>query len=137
MTAPPDAVAADEFILRRVHKNHCSVSLPRAVHLAAFRPSREDVTGLSVYREKHLTAAQVAASGRKAGEYFVVRIPVRLLLSLGLTVVPDDAPDSPPGHALIPELSLAAYEGNKQRLKDVLLELARAAGEAIVHHAAS
>jgi hypothetical protein len=130
-------IGPDETVLRRIHKNHCSADLPRVVYLAAFRPSREDTNGLSVFLEAHTTAAEIAASGRKPGEYFVARLSVRALRQLGLTVVPDDAPGAPAGHALIPELRLSEYERDKQRLKDVLLDLARLASQAIVHEADS
>jgi hypothetical protein len=132
MTASANPVRPDEFVLRHIHKNHCSADVPRIVHLAAFRPSREDATGLSVFREAYLSAAQVAALGRKTGEYVVVRLSVEALARLGLTVVPDDEPNSPPGHAVIPQLNVAEYERDKQRLKDILLELARQATQAIV-----
>jgi hypothetical protein len=132
MTASADPVRPDEFVLRRIHKNHCSADLPRVVHLAGFRPSREDATGLSVFREAYVSAAQVAASGRKAGEYTVVRLSVEALARLGLTVVPDEDPDGLPGHAVIPQLSFPEYERDKQRLKDILLELARLGTQAIV-----
>src|SRR5436305_14444134 len=114
MTATPDPVRADEFVLRRVHKNHCSADRPRAVHLAAFRPSREDASGLSVFREAYISAAQVAASGRKRDEYVVVRLAVQDLARLGLTVLPDEEVESVPGHAVIPQLSLTEYERDKQ-----------------------
>jgi len=58
---------------------------------------------------------------------------VRALHALNLTVVADDQPDGPPGHALIPELTLSAYERNKEALKAVLVELARLASQDIVH----
>ena len=123
----------DEFILRRIHRSHCDRQLPVSILLAAFRPSKADTTGLSVYRAKDVSPAEVAATGRKPGEYYVVRLPVRALQALNLTVVADEQPDGPPGHALIPELSLTAYEQTKEPLKAVLVELARLASEAIVH----
>ena len=130
-----DSIGQDEFVLRRIHRNHCSRDLPRTIHFAAFRPSREDTMGLSVFRELYVSAAQVAASGRKPGEYFVARLSVKSLKDLGLTVFPDADLSAPPGHALIPELALAEYERDKLRLKDVLLELARLASQTIVHQA--
>jgi hypothetical protein len=128
-----DLVGEDEFVLRRIHRNHCSRDLPRIIHFATFRPSREDTRGLSVFREQYVSAAQVAASGRKPGEYFVARLSVKELSELGLTVVPDADASGLPGHAVIPELACAEYEQDKPRLKDVLLELSRLASQAIVH----
>jgi hypothetical protein len=133
MSDSQDSIGPDEFVLRRIHRNHCSRDLPRVIHFAAFRPSREDTLGLSVFRELYVSAALVAGSGRKPGEYFVARLSVKCLRDLGLTVVPDADASALPGHALIPELALAEYERDKPRLKDVLLELSRLAGQTIVH----
>jgi hypothetical protein len=66
-----------EFVLRRIHRNHCGMDLPRVIHFAAFRPSREDSRGLSVFRQRYVSAAHVAASGRKPGEYYVARLSGR------------------------------------------------------------
>ena len=52
-----DSIGHDEFVLRRIHRNHCSRDLPRVIHFAAFRPSREDTLGLSVFRERYVSAA--------------------------------------------------------------------------------
>lgn len=137
MSSGHEPIGPGEFVLRRVHRNHCSTDLPRVVHLAAFRPSRQDTLGLSVFREKYASAAEVAASGRKPSEYYVVRLAVRSLHELDLTVVPDTDPAAPLGHALIPELTYSEYERDKQRLKDVLLRLASQASRAIIHEPAS
>ena len=57
---------------------------------------------------------------------------MQALLDLGLTVV-DEPVDELPGHAVIPELRVDAYDRNKLQLRDVLVELARLASQAIVH----
>jgi hypothetical protein len=66
-------------------------------------------------------------------EYFVVRLSVKSLHELGLTVAADHDPAAPSGHALIPELRLSEYERDKQRLKDILLALGGLASEGILH----
>ena len=60
-------VPPDEFILRRIHQNHCDRALPVPILLAGFRPSKADTAGLSVYRVKDISPAQVAASGDTPG----------------------------------------------------------------------
>jgi hypothetical protein len=74
MSDSQDSIGPDEFVLRRIHRNHCSRDLPRVIHFAAFRPSREDTLGLSVFRELYVSAAHVAGSGRKPGECFVAQL---------------------------------------------------------------
>ncbi len=128
-----DAVGPDEFILRRIHKNHFNPGLPRTINFAAFRPKQADTAGWSVYREKYISPAEVAATGRKPGEYCVVRLPVHSLSALNLSVIPDEEVGGPPGHALIPELSWAAYQQNRQRSKEVLVELAQLASQSIAY----
>jgi hypothetical protein len=97
-----------------------------------FRPSEFDSAGLSVFRRRFISPAEVDAAGRKPGEYYIVSLSVKALFSLKLTVVPDEQEGSPPGHALIPELCFSAYQENKERLKDVQIELARLASQGIV-----
>jgi hypothetical protein len=76
----------------------------------------------------------VAAAGRKPGEYYVVRLPVAALHGLGLSVVADEQAGGPAGHALIPELSLDAYQRDKARLREIQVRLAELAGQDIVHY---
>lgn len=137
MSQGQDAVQPDEFILRRIHKNHVNPALPPAVHFLGFRPSKDDTAGLSVYREKYTSAQQVAEAGRKPGEYYVVRLAVRDLAALNLSIVPDDLAEGPAGHALLPELNVTACEHDKKRLREVQVRLAELASQAIVHHPAS
>src|SRR5262249_7787977 len=101
-------LADEEFVLRRIHRNHVDPGPPLLVGFTAFRPTPEDTAGLSVYREQHTAPADVASSGRKPGEYYVARLSVQALREMGLTVVADEQAAGPAGHALIPELSLEA-----------------------------
>jgi hypothetical protein len=88
---------------------------------------------LSIYREKLSTPALVAAGGRRPGEYFVVRLSVGSLRQLGLTVVAEEQAEGPAGHALIPELSLAACRQEKARSRELQIRLAEIASQSIVH----
>ncbi|MBI3461649.1 MAG: hypothetical protein HY000_01110 [Planctomycetes bacterium] len=133
MSTAPLSVGSHEFILRRVHKNHYDASQPFPTQPAAFRPSPSDTAGLSVYRESLISPVEVAATGRRPGDYYVVRLSVQTLHALNLSVIPDELTDGPRGHALIPELSVTAYQQNKQGLKGVLTELARLASQAVVY----
>ncbi len=69
----------------------------------------------------------------KRDNYYIARIAVQDLQRLGLTVVPEPEPNGPPGHTIIPELNWQAYQADKQRLKQVQVELAKLAGASIVH----
>jgi len=130
-----DSIAEDEYVLRRIHKQDYDSNLPIPVQRAAFIPTKADSEGISVYREKYVTAAQVAAAGRAPGSYYVARLSVRSLRALNLTVVPTEGALA--GHAVIPELSRPLYERQKPRLKETQNELTVLASQAIVHKADS
>jgi hypothetical protein len=127
-------VAANEFVYRRIHRIYYTAGLLMPIQAAAFRPSQQDTTGLSVFRAAFLQPADTLANlgASKRNEYYVARIAVQDLYQLGLTVVPEPDPAGPPGHAVIPELGWQAYQGSKQRLKQVQVELAKLASAAIV-----
>lgn len=133
MSQGEQPIQAEEFILRRVHHNHVDPGPPIAVNYTAFRPTPDDTAGLSVFREQYSTAAQVAAAGRKPGEYYVVRLSVRDLQRLNLTVVPDEQPGGPPGHALVPELSVDSCKRDRARWREVQVRLAELANQNVVH----
>jgi hypothetical protein len=132
MDPGPIAIGLEEFILRRIHKTHADPKQALPILPVGFRPTQEDVVGLSVYRQALISPAEVDRAGRKPGEYYVAALSVKTLSTLNLTVIPDEQEGSPPGHALIPELCFSAYQENKDRLKDVQIELARLASQAIV-----
>ena len=136
MDETPKVLSADEFVLRRIHKNHTSPEAALIILPVAFRPSKADTDGLSVFREQLVTPADLATAGRKPGEYWVARLSIASLHTLGLSVIADERSEGPPGHALIPELSFASYDRDKERWRAVLVELARLACEAIVHQPA-
>jgi len=85
-----------------------------------------------VYREAFTDKETVAMAHRKPGRCFVARLMVADVLSLGLSVVPDPLDDPPAGHALIPEINAAAYRQDKERQRQLQLELAILAGHMIV-----
>ena len=139
-------VDQNEFLYRRIPHAFFRPTLPVLFLIAAFRPTTNDTTGLSVFRAAFLrpedTLANVPPARRN--DYYVASLAVSDLRALGLTVVPEPDPQGPPGHAVIPELSWAAYQADKNRLKVVLVELARLASarhrastELIVYFAAS
>jgi hypothetical protein len=91
------------------------------------------VTGISVYREKDATVAAVVSAAKKPDECYVVRILVQSLINLGLSLTPEDDPEGPIGHYVIPELRLSEYGLKKNELKDKQELLARIASDNIVH----
>jgi hypothetical protein len=124
-------VDVTENVLRRIHKDHFDGSLRIPFRPAAFKPTESDRDGLSVFRERFVSPSEVASGGRTPGVYYVVRLAVQDLQRLDLSVLP--TPGQLPGHAVIPELNRAFYENEKQRSKNLQLELCRLASRAIAH----
>lgn len=125
-------VDASEFVYRRIPRTYYQAGLPIPIHPAAFRPNSNDITGLSVFRATFVQPADTIEAGKR-NNYYVAQIAVQDLHRLGLTVVPEPDPNGPLGHAVIPELSWQAYQADKQRMKQIQLELAKLASAAIVH----
>ena len=132
-------VDADEFVYRRIHRSFYDPALSVPIQYAAFRPNQNDTAGLSVFRARFVTPDETLSNvpEAKRNDYVVVRIGVRDLIRLGLSVVPDPDPSGPAGHAIIPELRWDAYNADKRRLKEILSELATLAGREIVHRPTS
>jgi hypothetical protein len=130
-----EPVEGNEFVYRRIHCTFYKSGLPIPIQAAAFRPNQHDTSGISVFRACFVQPADTLAnvSPPKRDEYYVVRLAVRDLNRLGLTVVPEPDPDGPPGHAVIPELSWSVYQADRGRMRQVQLELATVASAAIVH----
>jgi hypothetical protein len=133
MPAAPDPIEPTEFVLRRIHRLHCDLDLPVPILLAAFRPNKMDTTGISVFRQRVVSASAVAAAGRSPNDYFVAQLEVSELTALGLSVVFDEPP---PGHLRIPEITFEMYERDKIRWKPVLQELACLASARIIRNPA-
>ena len=130
-----DPVEDSEFVYRRIPRIYYDSHLPIPIQREAFRPNANDATGLSIFRAKFAQPLDTLANvdANKAKDYYVARLCARDLRALGLTVAPEPITGGPLGHADIPELSWPAYQTNKQKLKPLLVELAKLASADIVH----
>jgi hypothetical protein len=132
-----EPVDDDEFVYRRIHRTFFDASVAIPIQFPAFRPNPNDTAGLSVFRSSLGPPADTLAQidPTKVKDYFVARLSVRNLRSLGLTIAPEPVLGGPLGHAIIPELSWVAYQAKKQLWKPILVELAKLASDDIVHRA--
>jgi hypothetical protein len=136
MSDQSQRVEETEFVLRRIHQQHVEEGAPFPILATGFRPTENDTTGISFFREKFLSHPTVALSSvdaAKQNNYFLVRLAIRDIYPLELTMLPEPDPEGPPGHAVIPELSWSAYQADKDRLKKIQYELAKLACNGIVH----
>lgn len=120
MVTEHDNVLPDEYVLRRVliQADCINLDLRKPVQETAFRPTNQDVNGISVYRELFTTPEAVAREGRSPKGYYVLRIPVNEILALGLTVVENPDENQLPGHCLIPEVNVKK-RGNRDAKREL------------------
>jgi hypothetical protein len=119
------AVEPTEFLLRRIPKNveYCNSKLNPAITPLAFRPNNNDTDGISLFREREVSRADLSKSGRKP-PYIVAGLKARDIFDLGLNIVPTDDVEGVPGHVVVPELSIEAYRNNKTRVVEINFKLA-------------
>ncbi|MDP6110621.1 MAG: hypothetical protein QF437_13410 [Planctomycetota bacterium] len=100
-----DPVNPDEILFRRIPAStgwyRPGDSPP--LEPEAFRPNKNDITGLSVFREKYISTER-AAQGRPGKSYFVAVFRAGDLIDAGMRVVPRPLEDHP-GHAEIESLT--------------------------------
>jgi hypothetical protein len=135
MKSEADPITEDEWLLRRVHKDRFRSDKVPVISPSAFEPrikGREpDEDGISLYREACLSSpedALAAVAEGKRDSFGIVRLPVRALRNLDLTI--ESKPDDRIlGHVVIPELRASAFAASKQSFTPILLDLARIASE--------
>lgn len=135
-----DEIADEERVLRRVPAVYCDEKLPQPIQRLAFRPGPADTDGISVFRASLISPDEmlsVIADEKKRRRFYVVRLQVRDIRQLGLSVVPTpDVVHHLPGHASIPEMNIRDYHsnegGNYAQCGDWQQQLARLAARDIV-----
>jgi hypothetical protein len=91
----------DEYLYRRIPRS-TGWFRDGVVSPVAFRPTRNDTTGLSLEREHFCKPEEVAAHGTNPSGYYVARVRAGKIRSLELEVVP--TPLVHLGHAELPGL---------------------------------
>jgi hypothetical protein len=130
-----EPVSEDEWLLRRVRKERVKRNRVPMIGPAAFEPrinGRDpDVDGISLFRLACLNDVMELIENiapEKRTLQGIVRVPVALIRSLGLTI--DVKPVSfVPGHVVLREINASAFANREDWLPAVLEELAKAASE--------
>ena len=94
----------DELLYRRIPLVHFNASNDPKPALQAFKPRRDDTTGLSVSRAKYKSIEQVAQNPR-GKQYYVAVLRAGDLRAHGILVVPSPKPPDDLGHAELPGLT--------------------------------
>ena len=105
MSDGTEPIADDELLYRRIPVSqgyYDPANDPRPSPLA-FKPTRNDTTGLSAHRAKYATIEQ-AARGRPGKSYYVAVLRAGDMRAVGIDVLPRSLEDDP-GHAEIPGLT--------------------------------
>ncbi len=113
-------VSTDEEVLRRIPRVYYNSSFSTPVQVNAFRPTDQDIDGISVFRQAcGATPEALVASGRSASGYVVAILKVQEILDIKVdgirptVVATPKSDDTVPGHASIPELSIQLKTSNK------------------------
>src|SRR5262249_23609773 len=109
--APP--IDPDEVLLRRIPitGGYFDPKKSPPVQPGAFRPNAGDTDGISIYRERLLSALKLVASTKRApGTTKVARLLARDLQALGVTLEPKQEEGDLPGHVVIPEINYGDYD---------------------------
>ncbi len=96
-------IADDELLLRRIPASTGWID-DKGVSSLAFRPNRNDGTGLSISRAEPFKTVKQAARGRPGKSYYVAVLRAGDLRRAGIEVRPAPLPDDP-GHAELPDLT--------------------------------
>lgn len=119
MVTESDSIQPDEMLLRRVlnQPNVIDFNLKHPLQRLAFRPTNNDIDGLSLFRKLFTTPEKIAMTGTNPSGYYIFEIAAQDIFSIGLTIVPDPQPGQPSGHALIPEInSLSRSDREAERI---------------------
>lgn len=106
-----DPIADHELLYRRipVSQGYYDPAVDLNPSPMAFKPTRDDASGLSVYRAKYKTI-EAAAQGRPGKSYYVAVLRAGDLRAIGIDAVPQPL-EADPGHAGIAGLT---YENRKR-----------------------
>jgi hypothetical protein len=126
-------VKDDENLLRLVIKDWYKPKGEACFGRIAFQPNNQDTDGISLYRERFVSPAKVAASRpKRKGAFYVVQLKAGELRARGLTLRP--VIGELPGHVVIPQLKWSVLKENRNWVEEEALELVKLAqGNIRVH----
>jgi hypothetical protein len=134
MKGEDEPITPDELVVRCIWNFHYKPALAAPVVREAFEPRKDETDGISVYRLACLTSFEQALGAfaeDKRHQYAIALLPVSEIEKLGLTVVPAKI-ERVPGHAVIPELNIAAFLQDRAKSRGIQKELTAIANRNIV-----
>ena len=125
MKSEDEPVTENESVIRLIWGEFLRPGERAPMLSVSFRPRDDETDGISVYRLaclKDPTEARLAMAPEKRDRYAIAVIPMAELTALGLSVLPSKN-DLVRGHAVIPEMNIAALKANRRYWKDIELKL--------------
>jgi hypothetical protein len=129
-----EPVSPDELLIRLIWKDHYDPNEEVVIQMGAFRPKKNEVDGISVFRAaclKDPEDALAVIAEEKRDKYGIVLLPVRELTALGLSVHSARIEEIA-GHAVLPELNVDAVKVAKDHWHYVMMQLAALANQHVV-----
>lgn len=117
-----EPITDDEIVFRRVSEvsGYYKPESDRPVSWVAFRPNRNDHTGLSVWREKYKSAEEAASHQARPGtRYYVLALNVGRLRSIGVEVLPT-VDEGGTGHASLCNLNTTAEKNSVREFANAI-----------------
>ena len=134
MKGEDEPVSSDEFVVRCIWTFNYKPALAEPIVREAFEPRKDEFDGISVYRLACLTSAEQALEAfadDKRDRYAIALLSVAEIEKLGLSVVPAKI-DVVPGHAVLPELNITAFQTDRVNCRQLQTRLAGIANRNIV-----
>ncbi len=104
-----------------------------AINPNAFEPAKDDVDGISLFREDFVSKEDLARMNTHSKGVHVARVIASECISLSLSLNPEPDPDGPPGHTVIPEMPFVKTgpqnKTQRQNIKDFAQKLAQIASK--------
>jgi hypothetical protein len=111
-----DPLTPNEWLLRRIPNNadYYKPAEPVPIQRVAFEPNKQDVDGLSFFREMFISPRELGLKTGRKPPYIVARVRLKDIEANNIKI--HAAPDSeqPAGHAVAPEITYAARKATKE-----------------------
>jgi hypothetical protein len=104
-----------------------------AINPSAFEPAKDDVDGISLFREDFVTKENLASVSTHLNGVRVARVKAMVCTRLQLSLNPAPDSDGPPGHTVIPEMPFVKKtpqtKAQVQKIRDFAQSLAQIASK--------
>jgi hypothetical protein len=127
-------VFPNEVLLRTVPNSpgFYTPSIPNwTINPNAFEPAKDDLDGISLFREDFVTPKNLASITKHVNGVRVARVTAKECTGLQLSLKPDPDISQPRGHVLVPEMAFIKKgpqnKSQREKIKDLAQELAQKA----------